>query len=119
MDTHEIGLPVDRIAKLAITAVVIHFLGSWLIPILSNVGIAHILGLFERGPDQATAANFIVASIRPLTLLANLGFAYWISAEAKSNEGQNRLWFLFGLLAGISGVVVFYLIRIARRLASK
>jgi len=51
-------------------------------------------------------------------MLCNAGFGHWLSALNRGRGYMRTIWFVFGFLFGLSGVGLFYILKLFEHLTS-
>jgi len=100
---------MKKIDKLALTAIVLIII-SRIAAIFSKAILTLLYG--ETGMNITLLQSASAAVTIPFILLINIGLGIWLYIEAKKDKSTPWVWCLFGLLFGLTGVAVFYLVRI-------
>lgn len=53
-----------------------------------------------------------------IPMLSNVGFGHWLSALNKGRGYMRTIWFAFGFLFGLTGVGLFYILKLFEHLTS-
>ncbi len=100
---------MKNLDKLALTAVVLIII-SRIASVFSTSLLTLLYG--EAGMEIKMLHSVSAASTIPFILLINIGLGTWLYREAKKDESIPWVWSLFGFVFGLTGVAVFYLVRI-------
>lgn len=99
--------------KYGFICMIIYFVFSFAVPIVSSTLIDRIFSL----EDRMSMVQTITLSVRIMTqLLANIGFGIWLAnLSSKLNTGK-LFGFFWGYSFGILGVLSFYVLLLIKRM---
>ena len=100
---------MKKLDKLALVALVL-IIVSRIAAVFSKALLTLLYG--ETGMKITILQSASAAVTIPFILLINIGLGIWLYVEAKKDESTPWVWCLFGFMFGLTGVAVFYLIRI-------
>ena len=54
-----------------------------------------------------------------IPMLCNVGFGHWLSALNKGRGYMRTIWFIFGFFFGLTGVGLYYILRLCEHVKNK
>lgn len=69
------------------------------------------------GIDPSSGTFFVL--LYGIPMLCNVGFGHWLSALNKGRGYMRTIWFIFGFFFGLTGVGLYYILRLCEHVKNK